>query len=446
MVSRLNREQKEAVGLLSVGTFLEYFDLMLYIHMAVLLNELFFPKTDPQTASLLTAFAFCSTFVFRPIGALLFGWIGDNFGRKATIIITTSLMSISCIIIAILPTYAEMGIMVAWILTICRIMQGMSSMGELVGVQLYLTEITNPPIQYPAVTLISIFGTLGGTCALSVAAFSTSFSFNWRIAFWIGAVIALFGSIARTRLRETPDFADPKRRVRNNFVEANKDIKILTKNPVWMEKVNNKTALALVSVQCLWPVCFYFVFIYCGSILKSSFNYSTGQIMYHNLIVSMIYLLGLMVVTYLSYKIYPLKILKVISVVFFIFVLICPYLLNNLRTPLDVFLIQAFVVLFRPDLEPAVPIFFKHFPVFKRFTYASLAHALSRAIMYIITSFGLVYLTEIWGYWGLLIIMIPASLAYGFGILYFEKLEMEVGNYPQKKIFVDDAMKVVLAQ
>ena len=74
----LTREQKEAVGLLSIGTFLEYFDLMLYIHMAVLLNELFFPKTDPFTTSLLSAFAFCSTYLLRPFGALIFGYIGDN--------------------------------------------------------------------------------------------------------------------------------------------------------------------------------------------------------------------------------------------------------------------------------------------------------------------------------------------------------------------------------
>jgi MHS family proline/betaine transporter-like MFS transporter len=69
--SSLSRQQKEAVGLLQIGTFLEYFDLMLYVHMAVLLNELFFPKTDPHTASLLAAFAFCSTYAIRPIGALL---------------------------------------------------------------------------------------------------------------------------------------------------------------------------------------------------------------------------------------------------------------------------------------------------------------------------------------------------------------------------------------
>ena len=72
---KLGSEQKKAVGLLSIGTFLEYFDLMLYIHMAVLLNELFFPKTDPFTASLLSAFAFCSSYVLRPFGALVFGFM-----------------------------------------------------------------------------------------------------------------------------------------------------------------------------------------------------------------------------------------------------------------------------------------------------------------------------------------------------------------------------------
>src|SRR5574343_1713793 len=106
----LTREQKQAIGLLSIGTFLEYFDLMLYVHMAVLLNELFFPKTDAHTAMLITAFSFCSTYVLRPIGALIFGYIGDNIGRKATVIITTFMMAISCVIMANLPTYEQIGI------------------------------------------------------------------------------------------------------------------------------------------------------------------------------------------------------------------------------------------------------------------------------------------------------------------------------------------------
>ena len=162
ILSSLTRQQKEAVGLLQLGTFLEYFDLMLYVHMAVLLNELFFPKTDPHTAALLSAFAFCSTFVLRPFGALIFGYIGDNIGRKTTVIMTTMMMSVSCIIMANLPTYAQIGISAAWVITICRIVQGLSSMGEIMGAQVYMTEMTTPPVQYPAVSFISVAASFGG--------------------------------------------------------------------------------------------------------------------------------------------------------------------------------------------------------------------------------------------------------------------------------------------
>jgi len=165
----LTREQKQAVGLLSIGTFLEYFDLMLYVHMAVLLNDLFFEPADPLTASLYTAFAFCSTYLLRPVGAILFGWIGDNIGRKHTVVITTAMMSVSCLIMSSLPTYAEIGVTASIVVTICRMVQGMSSMGEVVGATLYVTEITKPPMQYVAVSTITIFCNLGAFAALGVA-------------------------------------------------------------------------------------------------------------------------------------------------------------------------------------------------------------------------------------------------------------------------------------
>ena len=222
----LNSQQKEAIGLLSIGTFLEYFDLLLYVHMAVLLNELFFPKADPFTASLHSAFAFCSTYVLRPFGALIFGYIGDNIGRKNTVVITTFLMATSCIIMANLPTYAQIGITASWLITICRALQGVSSMGEVIGAEIYLTEITKPPIQYAAVSIITVFATVGGCAALTVAWYVTNYEMDWRIAFWIGAIIALIGAKARRSLRETPEFVDAKtqlklqlslKKIKNNY-------------------------------------------------------------------------------------------------------------------------------------------------------------------------------------------------------------------------------------
>jgi len=209
--SSLTKQQKEAIGLLSIGTFLEYFDLMLYVHMAVLLNALFFPKADPFAASLITAFTFCLTFILRPLGALIFGWIGDNIGRKTTVIITTFMMASTCFIMANLPTYAEIGINASIMIIICRIIQGISSLGETVGAELYLTEMTKPPLQYPVVSLITVCCSLGGLTALIIAHFATSYALNWRIAFWFGAGIALIGGISRTALKETPEFVDAKR-------------------------------------------------------------------------------------------------------------------------------------------------------------------------------------------------------------------------------------------
>lgn len=246
--SDLSRDQKEATALLQVGTFLEYFDLMLYVHMAVLLNELFFPKTDPKTQALMTAFAFCSTYLLRPFGALIFGYIGDNVGRKATIILTTAIMSISCIVMATLPTYAQVGITAAWTVTACRIAQGLSSMGEVIGAQIYLTEITKPPFRYFAGDLTSACSAVGGFAALLVASLATMNGFNWRIAFWMGAAIALVGSVARTRLRETPEFVDVQRKLKIALREAKAQGLEKVSDLLMAEKINkgyNKPSLKM---------------------------------------------------------------------------------------------------------------------------------------------------------------------------------------------------------
>lgn len=428
--SSLNSNQKEAIGLLSVGTFLEYFDLLLYVHMSVLLNELFFPKTDPHTADLLAAFAFCSSYILRPFGALIFGYLGDHIGRKATVIITTIMMSLSCFTMANLPTYAEIGITAAYIVTACRIIQGISSMGEVIGADLYITEITKPPIQYPAVTLIAVFGVLGGTCALGVASLVTSFELNWRGAFWFGTLVAMIGAIARTRMRETPDFADAKRRVKKALTESNYNPAILESNIIWQEKVNLKTAIALFVIECSWPVCFYFAYVYFGNMLKNNFGFRPEEVIHQNFVVSMIQLGSWFILMFLCYRIYPLKIIKVRLAIFMIFVLLCPFILYNTTSHYYIGLVQVVIVVLGFMGTPAIPIFYKHFPIFKRFTYATFAYALSRAVVYVITSFGLVYLSELFGYYVVYVVMIPTAIMFYWAISHFEKLEKATQYLP----------------
>jgi len=628
----LRKDQKEAVGLLSIGTFLEYFDLMLYVHMTVFLNELFFPACDSYTTSLLTSLAFCTPFIFRPIGAMIFGWIGDNIGRKATITLTTLLMAGSCVTMALIPTYAEIGIKASICVIICRVIQGISSMGELIGAELYVTETVKPPIQYFAVTLISAFANCGTIFALLVATLVTSSGLNWRFAFWIGAGIALVGVVARTRLRETPDFIDAERKyqrlleeekdikrnkrdifliklfdryhniqtlvfksvekqrkiaketlttfvsmaahlglykveheindycinILNNpklkriypdsniiidneafetklidkLEEVNKnrlikiDISLIKKaiecaklshgeqarlsgelyytHPIEVaymivtysaeagyrfstdtiiaailhdvvedtnfniemveltfgkdvteivygltrvrldqklsapellelvfnkvpnlqeEQINKKTAFSLFLMDCGWPVAFYIGYFYCAVILRDNFHYSQAEIIQHNLIIACVNFTERLVLSYLSYKIYPLKILKFKCWIFTFFILIAPYLLGNVGSPLQLMLIQCLIIIFGCTPLPSVPILYKHLPVFKRFTCASLTYALSTALIYVATSFGLIYFTGYAGHYGILAIVVPSVIAFMYGLKHFEKLE-----------------------
>ncbi|HJD67880.1 MAG TPA: MFS transporter [Rickettsia endosymbiont of Bembidion lapponicum] len=428
--SHITRIQKEAIGLLSIGTFLEYFDLMLYVHMAALLNELFFPKSDPYTQAIYSAIAFCSTFVFRPLGALIFGWIGDTVGRKTTIVITTFLMSLSCIVMAITPTYSEKGFIATTIITICRIIQGMSSMGEIIGAKLYLTETIQRPHQYAALSLLNFLAALGGSFALGMASFVMVNGLNWRYVFGIGAIVAITGTIARTTLREVPEFSDPKRRIKSILNKVNNNGSSVKKHFIWNEPVSIKTSIALFCIECAWPVCFYIAFIYLGEILKSDFHYSNEQVINNNFIVSIFEILGIIPLIFLGYFIHPILILKIRLIIFSISILILPFLLKNISSPNEILYIQSFLMFFVLDNTPASSILYSYFPIFKRFTYTSFIYALSRALMYVITSFSFIYITEYFGGpWGIIIISTPILCAYAFGILHFQKLEIKAGCF-----------------
>jgi len=429
----LTKEQKEAVGLLSVGTFLEYFDLMLYVHMAVLLNELFFPKSDPFNTSLLSAFAFCSSYALRPVGALIFGWIGDNIGRKTTVILTTAMMALSCLAMSALPTYNQIGITASWIMILCRMAQGLSSMGEIVGAELYITEITKPPTQYLAVGLVTLCSVVGGTVAIVLSLVCISGFFNWRYAFLSGAFIAILGMTARAKLRETVEFVDAKKRMQNAINELDESQpteseKILIEK-IYNKKANIKTSLAYLYILSPWPAIFFFTYVHCGDILKNTFHYNAEQILKNNLYVSIFNAIFFGIIVLLTKKFHPLKILKTQAIIFLVVILSFPYLLSHASSALHIFWIQLLLMLITIRSNPAAPIFYKRFPVFWRFRYAAFLYAISRLLIYIITSFGTVYLIKAFGYYGILVIMLPIGLLFYHGIRHFEELDLYEKNF-----------------
>jgi MFS family permease len=413
---KLTGAQKQAIGILSIGTFLEYFDLMLYVHMAVVLNELFFPKTDPHTASLIAAFGFCSTYLLRPFGAILFGWIGDNIGRKATVILTTTMMSISCVVIAIIPTYAEIGITATYVLTACRVIQGLSSMGELIGAQLYLTEFIKAPKNFVAVAFVTNFANVGSMCSLGVASLALTIGFNWRYAFLIGAGIALVGAYARTTLRETPVFADAKRRISVNKNDT---------NVFHSEKLNKKTVWYVFLTECTVPIWFYIVYIHCAQILKNKFGFTAIEIINNNLQISIIAMISGFGITYLATIFKPLDIVRVKLYASFP-VLLVFFLFDYVNDPIYITGFQVLAATLKIGYNtPAQPIFFKHFPVLRRFTVSAILNAIPRSMVSLLTSFGMIYLVDYFGSGALFFINLPLLIGFLMALNYFQKLEDE---------------------
>ncbi|PCH56785.1 MAG: hypothetical protein COC15_02575 [Legionellales bacterium] len=263
---------------------------------------------------------------------------------------------------------------------------------------------------------------IGGTCALGVASFVISHGFNWRSVFWFGAGIAIIGAAARTRMRETKNFADARHRVKKAMATNNTDIKVLRNNPIWNESFSRKTALSLFAIECAWPICFYFAYIYCGSLLKHSFNFTPEQVIQQNFIVSLVQLANWLLLIVLSYKIYPLKILKVKLIIFMSMVIFLPMILNNATAAWQVLLVQSFIVAFGFMGAPAISIFYKQIPIFKRFTYSTLIYALSR-FTHIIAAFGFAYFSTYLGHWGILVLIIPAAIAFTYALRHFQEID-----------------------
>jgi MFS family permease len=420
--TKLTREQKEAVGLLSIGTFLEYFDLMLYVHMAVLLNELFFPKTDPFTESLLSALSFCSLYLLRPFAAIIFGYIGDKIGRKRTVIITTFMMAVSCITMANLPSYQQIGIVASYAMVLCRIVQGLSSLGEITGAELYVTEMTKPPIQYVAVSMVSVCTLTGGLVALAFAWFCNSSGLSWRFAFWIGAIIAVIGMTARAKLREAPDYADARLRIQNVLKKADSSIEMSRLNELFNAKIGIKTTFSYLCILSIWPAFFFLIYVYMGNIFKFKFGYTPAEVIKNNFYVASYNWCVVVSLIILTLKVHPLKILKVRGFIFLLAMPFCLYLLSKVSSPDELFKLQLLFITTSVCLDPAAAVFYKHFPIFKRFRYSSFMHAISKILVYVVTSFGLVYLTEI-SYYGVLVIMVPLGVLFLLSVSHFEELE-----------------------
>lgn len=196
---------------------MEYADFALYgLAAGIIFGDVFFPEATPVMALLSSFAAYSVGFIARPIGALLFGWIGDKHGRKIVMVITIGLMGMSTMLIGLIPSYAQIGVWAPVCLVILRFSQGLGAGAELSGGTVMLGEYA-PVKRRGLVSSIIALGSNSGTLLASLVWLivlqmdkDDLLSWGWRIPFLCSILIAAAALFIRRHMRETPVFERQK--------------------------------------------------------------------------------------------------------------------------------------------------------------------------------------------------------------------------------------------
>lgn len=196
---------------------MEYADFALYgLAAGIIFGDVFFPEATPVMALLSSFAAWSVGFIARPIGALLFGWIGDRHGRKVVMVATIALMGLSTTLIGLIPSYASIGVWAPTCLVILRFSQGLGAGAELSGGTVMLGEYA-PPKRRGLVSSVIALGSNSGTLLASLIWLlvlqmdkESLMSWGWRIPFLGSMLIAIVALFIRRHMRETPVFERQK--------------------------------------------------------------------------------------------------------------------------------------------------------------------------------------------------------------------------------------------
>src|SRR5213082_1649031 len=215
---------RRAVIAATVGTAIEWYDFFLYsVVTGLVFAKLFFPKSDPLVGTLQAFAVYAVGFIARPIGAAIFGHYGDRIGRKAALIATLLLMGVATFLVALVPTYQQIGIWGAIILTALRFIQGVGVGGEWGGSVLMSMEWAGSNSSRGLAASWPQMGVPAGlfTANLAVLAFSTwsgdaFLTWGWRIPFLLSIILIVLGLWIRLSVEESPTF---KRLASENRIE-----------------------------------------------------------------------------------------------------------------------------------------------------------------------------------------------------------------------------------
>ena len=217
MTAQLAKDFRRVIIAASVGNVIEWYDFYIFGSLAAILSVKFFDKTHPVAALLSTIALFTAGFLVRPLGAFVFGWMGDRVGRKYTFLITLSGMGIGTGFIGVIPTFQSIGLAAAFILFSLRMIQGLALGGEYGGAITYVAEHVPDARRGYYTGWLQTSPTLGIVVSLAVIVGTKSYfgadAFNewaWRIPFLFSFVLVAIAIYIRLQLQETPIFQELK--------------------------------------------------------------------------------------------------------------------------------------------------------------------------------------------------------------------------------------------
>lgn len=253
----------------SAGTAFEWYDFFIFGSLAPVISKVFFAGLDPTPALIAALGLFAAGFAFRPLGALIFGVIGDRLGRKGAFLVTVSLMGGATFLIGLLPTYAQAGALGPTLMILLRIVQGIALGGEYGGAAIYVAEHSPNDKRGASTGWIQSSASFGLLAALLViVATRTSVgedaftAWGWRVPFLMSAILLVISVWMRAKLAESPAFA----KLRQDGE--------LSKTPLreaFGERKSIKQVLiAFFGIMCAQGAVWYFAFFYLQVFLEKS--------------------------------------------------------------------------------------------------------------------------------------------------------------------------------